>query len=96
MSATSPDFQIVEFSILGVNYIYEGSSREVIIADGVELFPLAEEMNAQLKKIITQHVPASDQIKEALSLIGFTRSNMPRVTYSEDQPDDSMPTGAIS
>jgi hypothetical protein len=45
MSDISPDFQIVEFEILGVSYLYEGSSRSVIVTGGDQVNSLEDEIN---------------------------------------------------
>lgn len=92
----SPDFQIVEFEILGVSYLYEGSSRSVIITGGDQVNSLELEINQALNGIQTQHVPASDQIVDALMSIGFTAATLPKITYTEDQPPETLPPKAIS
>lgn len=92
----SPDFQIVEFEILGVSYLYEGSSRSVIVTGGNEALSLEVEINEALKGILTQHVPASDQIVDALRSIGFTASTLPEITYPNEQPPETVPPEAIS
>lgn len=92
----SPDFQIVEFDIFGVSYLYEGSSRSVIVTGGDQVLSLEGEINEALKSILTQHVPASDQIIDALRSIGFTAATLPRITYSADQPPETVPSKAIS
>jgi len=96
MSDISPDFQIVEFEILGVSYLYEGSSRSVIVTGGDQGNSLESEINEALKRILTQHVPASDQIVDALGSIGFTASILPEITYSAEQPPETVPSKAIS
>jgi hypothetical protein len=96
MSDISPDFQIVEFEILGVSYFYEGSSRSVILTGGDQVNSLEAEINQALKGIQTQHVPASDQIVDALRSIGFNAATLPRITYTEDQPPETLPPKAIS
>lgn len=92
----SPDFQIVEFEILGVSYLYEGSSRSVIVTGGNEAISLEGEINEALKRILTQHVPASDQIVDALKSMGFTAATLPKITYSAEQPLETVPSKAIS
>jgi hypothetical protein len=96
MSDISPDFQIVEFEILGVSYLYEGSSRSVIVTGGDQVNSLEPEINQALKGIQTQHVPASDQIVDALRLIGFTAATLPKIAYTEEQTPDRLPSKAIS
>jgi hypothetical protein len=96
MSDISPDFQIVEFEILGVSYFYEGSSRSVILTGGNQVNSLEAEINQALKGIQTQHVPASDQIVDALRSIGFNAATLPKITYTEDQPPETLPPKAIS
>ena len=96
MSDISPDFQIVEFEILGVSYLYEGSSRSVIVTGGDQVNSLEGEINEALKRILTQHVPASDQIVEALRSIGFTAATLPKITYPNEQPPETVPSKAIS
>ena len=96
MSDISPDFQIVEFEILGVSYLYEGSSRSVIVTGGDQVNSLEPEINQALKGIQTQHVPASDQIVDALRSIGFTAATLPKIAYTEEQPPDRLPSKAIS
>jgi hypothetical protein len=96
MSDISPDFQIVEFEILGVSYLYEGSSRSVIVTGGDQVNSLEDEINQALKGIQTQHVPASDQIVDALRSIGFNAETLPNIAYTEEQPPDTLPSKAIS
>lgn len=96
MSDISPDFQIVEFEILGVSYLYEGSSRSVIVTGGDKANSLEGEINQALKRILTQHVPASEQIIDALLSIGFTPATLPEITYPKDQPQETLPSKAVS
>lgn len=96
MSDISPDFQIVEFEILGVSYLYEGSSRSVIVTGGNQMNSLEAEINQALKGIQMQHVPASNQIVDALRSIGFNAATLPNIAYTEEQPPDTLPSKAIS
>jgi hypothetical protein len=91
----APDMQIVEFSLLGVNYLYEGSKPPVIITDGIERVPIAEQLNEILARSVTQHIPADEQIRSALNQIGIPASAKFKIQYASDQPDDNLPDGAI-
>lgn len=95
MSSTSPDFCIVKFTILGVTYLFEGSSGKVQTLSGKEILPIKADIEAALNGAITQHVPADVQIKKALTDIGFV-AQMPVITYTKDQPQDTLPVRAIS
>jgi hypothetical protein len=92
---TSPDFQTVKFSILGVSYLYTGSSGIVSIVSGKEQIPLKLEIEEALKRIITQHMPADQQLVDALTIAGY-RLALPKITYLQMQPKDKLPEGAIS
>lgn len=96
MITTSPDFQIVEFEVAGVSYLYEGSSRSVIVTGNQGVISIESEINEALNTIVTQHVPALDQITDALRSIGFTSKTMPEIRYSPDQPKETLPANAIS
>ena len=96
MSNTSPDFSIVKFTLLGVTYLFSGSSGKVQIVFGKEVLPIKADLEEALKGAITQHVPASDQILEALASIGVPVDAMPVITYTDHQPQDTLPEGAIS
>lgn len=93
---TSPDYQIVTFDLFGVSYLYEGGSALVEITGGIEAEPLKYLLEEQLRGMPLHHVPASDQIKQALAALGFTPENMPSITYAPDQPSDALPFGAVS
>ena len=95
MSNTSPDFSIVKFTMLGVTYLFKGSSGKILIVSGKEVLPIKADIEASLVGAITQHVPASDQIVEALTASGYGAS-LPVITYTENQPQDTLPEGAIS
>jgi hypothetical protein len=93
---TSPDFQIVEFKLLGISFVYEGSSGSVIVSDGDDIFSLKDRIDERLQDGLTQHIPAADQIRTALLSMGVPRSDIPAIRYADDQPTDSIPAGAIS
>jgi len=93
---TSPDYQIVTFEFRGVSYKYAGSSKIVEIVSGEELLPLKDELNDRLKLAITQHVPADEQIISAFLETGFRPSQIPEIEYTDEQPEDTLPPGAIS
>jgi hypothetical protein len=95
MNNISPDFQIVTFKIFGVNYLYQGSSGSVFIISGKEVLPIKAEIEDALKGAVTQHIPASVQIINALIASGYGES-LPVITYTKDQPQDTLPEGAIS
>lgn len=96
MNPTSPDFQIVEFDLLGVSYIYEGSSRSVMVTGGDENFSLKSDIDEGLRRGLTQHIPAADQIVSALLSAGIPLGSIPIIRYAEEQPTESIPEGAIS
>ena len=90
-----PDHQIVTFSLCGVTYRYVGSTQEVTIVAKQEChIDLSAVINSALKRSgpIT-HIPASDQIIRALAAIGEVPEDL---EYFEDQPEDDVPTDAIS
>lgn len=91
---TSPDHQIVTFDLFGVSYLYKGSTRSVDIISGSEIVPIKSELDNELKNIITTHIPANEQIENALMQMGFR--SFPEIKYTEDQPEDDIPPGAIS
>jgi hypothetical protein len=93
---TSPDYQIVAFQFQGVSYKYTGSSKIVEIVSGDELIPIKDELNARLKRSITHHVPADEQITRAFIDAGFRASQIPEIIYTEDQPEGKLPEGAVS
>jgi hypothetical protein len=95
MSNTSPDYQIVNFTMLGVNYIYKGGSGKAQIVSGEEISPIKEEIEAALTRMPLHHVPACEQIRKALTDTGYG-SALPVITYAKDQPQDTLPEGAIS
>jgi len=93
---TSPDYQIVTFQFQGVFYKYTGSSKIVEILSGDELISLKDELNSRLKRSITHHIPADEQITRAFIDAGFRASQIPEIIYTEDQPDGKLPEGAVS
>ncbi len=93
---TSPDYQIVEFTYLGISFLYKGSSRSVIVTDGDDVLSLKDRIDERLRDGLTQHIPAGDQIADALLSMGVPRVDLPTIRYAEDQPNDSIPDGAIS
>ena len=93
---TSPDFQIVEFTLRGISFVFKGSSGSVIVTDGDDIFSLKDQIDERLREGLTHHIPASDQILNALLAIGVPRNKIPMITYAEEQPNDSIPDGAIS
>jgi len=95
MSNISPDYCIVDFTILGVTYLYKGSSGKLLIVSGKEIIPIKEEIEAALVGAVTHHIPADVQIREALTASGYG-SALPVITYAKDQPQDTLPEGAIS
>jgi hypothetical protein len=95
MRKTSPDFSIVTFTLFGVTYIYEGSSEKLLIVSGVENFPVKNDVLDALKNARTHHIPAKEQISKALIASGYIKV-MPEITYTKNQPDNTLPDGAIS
>lgn len=93
---TSPDYQIVEFTYRGISFVYEGSSRSVIVAEGEDDLSIKERIDDYLQDVITQHVPAANQIRNALLSMGVPRSEIPKIKLAEEQPTDTIPSGAIS
>ena len=91
---TSPDHQIVTFDLFGVSYLYEGSTRSVDIISGSEIVPIKSLLDEQLSGMVTQHIPADEQIRNALMQMGCR--SIPEIKYTEDQPDDNIPLGAIT
>lgn len=91
----APDMQIVEFELLGVSYLYQGSTPPVVITSGVEMTPIADQLNEILSNSVTQHIPADEQIRMAFQKIGIPNSIKIKIEYSEDQPDDPLPDDAI-
>lgn len=91
---TSPDHQIVTFDLFGVSYLYEGSTRSVDIISGSEIVPIKSQLDEQLSGMVTQHIPASEQIQSALMRIGFR--SIPEIKYTEDQPEDNISPDAIT
>jgi hypothetical protein len=93
---TSPDFQIVEFTLRGVSFVFQGSSGSVMVTDGEDIFSLKERLDYELRRGLSHHIPADEQIFNALLEIGVPRSKMPIIKYTEEQPNDTLPPGAIS
>jgi hypothetical protein len=93
---TSPDYQIVEFTLRGVSFVFQGSSRSVIVSDGDDVLSLKDRIDEHLRRGLTQHIPADNQIREALLSMGVPQTEIPMITYAEEQPNDSIPDGAIS
>lgn len=92
----SPDYQIVEFNYLGISFLYEGSSRSVIVTDGDDVLSLKDRIDEHLRDGLTQHIPAADQIAAALLSMGVPQREIPTINIAEDQPNVSIPEGAIS
>jgi len=92
---TSPDFQTVKFSMLGVSYLYTGSSGRVSIVSGKEQLPIKMEIEEALQGMPTQHIPADQQLVKALTIAGY-RLVLPEITYLQMQPKGELPEGAIS
>jgi hypothetical protein len=93
---TSPDYQIVEFTYLGISFVYEGSSRSVIVSDGDDVLSLKDRIDEHLRRGLTQHIPADEQIIDALLSMGVPQSEIPAIRYAAEQPEDDLPEGAIS
>lgn len=93
---TSPDYQIVTFDLFGVRYLYEGGSARLEVIDGLDTTSVRPMIEAQLRGMPLHHVPASDQIKQALASLGFRPDEIPPIEYAEDQPSDQLPAGAVS
>ncbi len=91
---TSPDHQIVTFDLFGVSYLYEGSTRSVDIISGSEIVPIKSQLDEQLSGMVTQHIPANEQIEAALMQMGFR--SFPEIKYTEDQPEDDLSPDAIT
>ena len=92
---TSPDFQTVKFSMLGVSYLYTGSSGRILIVSGNEQMPIKSEIEEALRGMPTQHVPANQQLIDAFTIAGY-KLVLPEITYLKTQPKGKMPEGAIS
>ena len=95
MSNTSPDFCIVKFTMFGVTYLYTGSSGKVLVVSGDEVVPVKVDIESALKGAVTHHIPADVQIQRSLKASGYGLM-MPVITYTKDQPQDTLPEGAIS
>ena len=95
MSNTSPDYCIVNFTMLGVTYLYKGSSGKVQIVSGEEIIPVKADIESALTRMPLHHVPACEQIRKALTDTGYG-SALPVITYAKEQPQDTLPKGAIS
>jgi hypothetical protein len=91
---TSPDHSIVTFDLFGVSYLYEGSTRSVDIISGSEVVPLKPLLDNKLSDMVTQHIPANEQIETALMQLGFLPP--PEIKYTEDQPEDNLSPDALT
>ena len=94
MSSTSPDYCIVKFTLLGVYYIYKGGSGKLLVIKGDDLGN-KDLIEAMLARMPLHHIPADVQIKDALIASRYGES-LPVITYTENQPQDTLPEGAIS
>lgn len=95
MIKTSPDYGIVTFTLFEVTYIYEGSSEKLLIVSGVEKSPVKNDLLGALKNARTHHIPAKEQISKAIIEAGYI-DFMPDIKYTKNQPDNTLPEGAIS
>jgi hypothetical protein len=93
--SSSPDFGIVTFKLFDVTYIYEGSSAKLLVVSGVESLPVKNDILDALRKSTTHHVPADQQIQNALIASGYIEF-LPDIKYTKNQPDNTLPEGAIS
>ena len=66
------------------------------MTDGDDVLSLKDRIDERLRDGLTQHIPAGDQIADALLSMGVPRVDLPTIRYAEDQPNDSIPAGAIS
>jgi hypothetical protein len=87
----SPDHQIITFTILGGTYRYAGSSGKVeLISSKGFFYDLTDQIHASLANIVTQHIPASEQITNALAPLGFEIEDMEYLD-DVDQPTEDQP-----
>jgi hypothetical protein len=85
----SPDHQIITFTMLGGTYRYAGSSGKVdLISTKGFFYDLTDRINSSLTDTVTQHIPASEQITNALAPLGF---EIEEVQYLDDQPTEEQP-----
>ena len=95
MSNTSPDYSNVKFTMFGVTYIYKGSSGKVLVLSGNADNAIKIEIEDAMTRMPLHHIPADVQIINALTDLGFGAA-LPVITYIKDQPQDTLPEGAIS